>query len=345
MKDRETLIRLREDDSPILQKSVPAKMLIACFACCIFGVALMALLSEYLLMAAFLSIILCVCITTPLLAAGKISVHTACLIPMLLLCFVYTPISWFALDGLLGPTPYLSILFITVITLTHYRRIHQILFALYGVMMVGLILHWLLTWTGERDAERIITIMITYFLTVLLNTFFIENVKRKNLKLNKQITDLSLRDDLTGLMNRRAIEQVLHKLESDWKIEGGEYAIVMLDIDKLKDINDLFGHALGDSVLKTMASSILKNIRSEDFAFRFGGDEFLLLLPHVDKTAADDICGRIDAGLRDMQGYSFALSASKGCALRSEGACPEEALTLADRRMYENKRCRIAPEI
>ncbi|MDF2870050.1 MAG: response regulator receiver modulated diguanylate cyclase [Anaerocolumna sp.] len=344
MKQQKAAALFKENKSPIIQNSIPVKMLIACFLSCIFGIVLMALLSHYMLMAVHIGIIVCLLITTPLFAAGKISINTACLTPMLLLCFVYTPLSWFTFDGLLGCTPYLSILYITIITLTYYRRIQIIFLSLYGAMMVGLTIHWLITWTGTRDMEQIINILVAYVLTAILNVSIIEGVKRKNLEINQHITDLSLRDDLTGLLNRRAIGQVFSRMESNFRKENTEYAVVMLDVDKFKSINDLFGHNLGDSLLKNIAASIQHCIRSEDYAFRFGGDEFLLILPNVNREDAHEICARFETELNNIHGYAFPLTVSKGFALRSEGTSTTEVLDLADKRMYEVKRGQMNDE-
>lgn len=330
--------KFNDYDSPIIQNSVPAKMLVACLLSCMLGIALMAVLAHFFLMAVFICITVCLCITTPLLSAGKINIETACLAPVLLLCFVYTPASWFTFDGLLGCTPYLSVLYITMITLTYFSKVQTVLLSLYGVLMLGLTVHWWFTWTGERNMEQIVNILVAYILTAVLNYFFIEKVKCKNLELNRHFTDLSLRDDLTGLYNRRAIEQVIAKLERDFKKGGAEYTVAMLDVDKFKHINDCFGHTLGDSVLKNIAASISKSIRSQDYAFRFGGDEFLLILPSMDKETSERICQRIEAGLHNIHGYSFPVKVSKGCALRSEGTSVSAVLSLADQRMYETKR-------
>lgn len=338
MKHKKTAILFAENDSPILQNSIPVKMLIACVLSCILGIVLMAFLSHYLLMAVFICIIVCLFITAPLFAAGKISINTACLAPMLILCFVYTPLSWITFDGLLGCTPYLSILFITMITLTYYNRTQTLLLSLYSILMLGLTVHWLATWSGIRDMEQIINILVAYVLTFTLTVCIVESVKLKNMEIHKRIMDLSLRDDLTGLLNRRAIGQVLNELEEVFRKERLEYAVVMLDIDRFKSINDFYGHNWGDSALKSMAASIRESIRSEDYAFRFGGDEFLLILPDTNSETACQICARIETGLRGIKGYAFPLSISKGCASRSEGTSTSEVLALADQRMYESKR-------
>ena len=327
----------KEDHNPIIQNSAPLKMLVACFICCILGIVLMAVLSHYLLMAVFICIALCLGINTALFSAGKISITTACLVPMLFLCFLYTPLSWFTFDGLFGCTPYLSILFSTIIALSYYNQIQKIILSAYSALMLGLTLHWLMTWPGEKNLEQVINILVAYGLTGLLNIVFIETVKRKNLEINKRMTELSLRDELTGLFNRRSANQVLSGLEAEFKKQGTEYALVMIDVDKFKGINDLFGHKMGDSVLKDIAEGLTKSIHLEDYAFRFGGDEFLLLCPDTDKTATQKTCNRIETNLQSIQGYPFPLTVSSGFALRSENTSSAETLSLADQLMYESK--------
>ena len=120
--------------------------------------------------------------------------------------------------------------------------------------------------------------------------------------------------------------------------EGAEYAIIMMDVNKFKRNNDLYGHNLGDSVLKNMAASITKQICPEDYAFRFGGDEFLFILPRINRETAHEICKRIEAGLQSIHGYAFPLTVSMGCALRSESTNSTEVLHLADQLMYESKK-------
>jgi len=344
MKHTKTSVAFCPGDNAIMQNSIPIKMLIACVFSCIIGIVLMAVTSRYLLMAVFIGVLVCVGITTPFLAAGKISVTTACLAPTLLLCFVYTPLSWFTFDGLLGCTPYLSILFVTVIILTYYSRIQTLILSLYGALMLGLTILWLATRSGDTDVEQIVNVLAAYVLTAALTVCIIEGVKRRNLEINKQITSLSLRDDLTGLLNRRAIDQVLINQESAFSKEGSEYAVVMMDIDRFKSINDHFGHNLGDAILKSTATSIQNSIRTGDHAFRFGGDEFLLILPCVNGGIANQICARIEASLREIHGYTFTLTMSMGCALRSGCTSTAEVLELADQRMYEFKRIKSNAE-
>jgi diguanylate cyclase (GGDEF)-like protein len=340
MKDLEAALIPVRIDSPIIQNGIPIRMSIACVLSCILGIVLMAATGYYLLMGTFACILVCSIITALLFNAGKIGITAACLAPMLLLCFVYTPLSWFTFDGLLGPTPYLSILFATLITLTYYRKIQVILHSVYGALMLGLIVHWLATRAPEGNIVQIINILAAYILAVMLTLYMAEGIKRKNYEINKRVADLSMRDDLTGLLNRRVTEQVLNSAEKAFKEQAAEYAIVILDVDEFKGINDRYGHNLGDSALKSLAECIEKNIRSADYAFRIGGDEFMLLLPNINETAVAQVCARIKASLRDIQGFAFPVAVSMGYALRSESPSGSAALELADQRMYVAKRDR-----
>lgn len=338
MKDLEATLMPTKYDSPIMQNGIPIRMSLACTLSCILGIILMAATGHHLLMWAFVCILACSLISAALFAAKKISIEMACLAPMLLLCFGYTPLSWFTFGGLQGPTPYLSILFSTLITLTYYRKIQVVLHSLYGLFMLGLTAHWLATNAFEGDIIQIINIAAAYILSATLTLHMAEEIKRKNHEMNRRVVELSMRDDLTGLFNRRVTEQVINSAEQLYRDEAAEYAVVILDIDNFKSINDRYGHNLGDSALKSFAMCIQENVRSADYAFRIGGDEFMLVLPNVNRANVSQICTRIEAALSGINGFSFPVRASIGCGLRSEASSSDALLELADQRMYAAKR-------
>lgn len=327
----------QQNDFAIMQMSIPVKMLIACCLSCITGIILMAATSYYFLMAVFIGILVISLIDVPLVLSKRMSIETASLIPMLILCFVYTPISWYTFDGLLGCTPFLSILFSTMIVLTYYKKRQAILLYLYAALLLGLTIHWFITWPWQRDSIHVVNILIAYIITLTVILAILDNVKRKNIEINQNITDLSLHDGLTELLNRRAVENVLQDKELDFSTVGTNYAVMMMDVDRFKDINDSFGHHIGDSVLKTLAQCIQRMIRTQDYAFRYGGDEFLLVLSNVDEMVTSQIRERIRSSLLNVQGFTFSITISVGCSLRSECTNAAEALMLADKRMYQDK--------
>lgn len=104
-------------------------------------------------------------------------------------------------------------------------------------------------------------------------------------------------DSLTGAYNRRSfIRIVTREIERCRRLEN-TLAAVMVDIDSFKQINDTYGHAAGDQVLQHLAGLMLKNVRSIDYVCRYGGDEFIILIPDATRAAAETVKGRIEAGL------------------------------------------------
>ncbi len=98
----------------------------------------------------------------------------------------------------------------------------------------------------------------------------------------KILERLSSQDDLTGLLNRRSLNITLGQEFSRCKRYHTDLSLLIMDLDHFKNINDTYGHDFGDFVLKSFASRLQNSIREADFAFRFGGEEFILLLPHTD---------------------------------------------------------------
>ena len=144
-------------------------------------------------------------------------------------------------------------------------------------------------------------------------------------------------DPLTRLLNRRAL---LHELQ-----EAGEppvprsLALVFLDLDNFKQINDGHGHAIGDRVLAQFGSLLDELVRNEDHAFRVGGDEFALLLRHADESDAREVVARIvDAVESNIGPLVRMLTASFGIATSGRRQEPEELLRIADEAMYQAKR-------
>lgn len=329
---------LVQSDCLLMQRSIPGIMCLACCVSCIVGMILMAAIPSYLLMALLGVTLLCCLVGKALTLSGRISIEIATLLPISVLCFLYTPVSWYMFDGLLGCTPYLTILFGTVIVLMFYHRLQATLLISYGLLIAALILYWLIKRAETLDLLQTLTLLVVYAVSSTVIVFIVGSAKRKNQAFTQQIVDLSMRDSLTGLFNRRAVEEVLKHKEMQFTSAGIDYAIVMMDVDHFKGINDHFGHTLGDSILKTLAQCLQQTIRSSDYAFRFGGDEFLLLLANVNDSMVCQIRDRIRESLHSVHGYAFSITISIGYAMRSEGTSSEVALELADQRMYTDKK-------
>ena len=155
-------------------------------------------------------------------------------------------------------------------------------------------------------------------------------------------------DLLTGLPNRRHMEIQFAQELSRAQRRGGHVSVVLLDLDRFKQINDRFGHGAGDQALMAVARSLRAGLRSYDVCARLAGDEFVVVLADCNEEQAE--CKRV-ALQRDVASVEFrpaadrvvTLSISAGVAtFPADGESPDALLAAADRRMYRNKSARAA---
>jgi diguanylate cyclase (GGDEF)-like protein len=119
----------------------------------------------------------------------------------------------------------------------------------------------------------------------------------QNSQLYEQVQNLAITDELTGLLNRRALfEKGEHEIARAHRFNH-PLAVIMIDIDHFKSVNDRLGHAMGDRVLRQIADSFRQNLRSTDTAARYGGEEFVILLPETHATLACQIAERLRASI------------------------------------------------
>ena len=154
-------------------------------------------------------------------------------------------------------------------------------------------------------------------------------------------------DALTGLYNRRLFDEYCDKELNRAKRYGQQLAIVILDLHKLKEVNDRHGHLQGDQVLQLAATTLRKTMRASDFAFRIGGDEFALLLPQSDPEQASTLCRRIrtqyEAEVRPLK-LELGVTLDYGAAVYPQDGEQKAALMgLADERLYSLKHEGRAP--
>jgi len=148
-------------------------------------------------------------------------------------------------------------------------------------------------------------------------------------------------DALTGLYNRRLFDEYSEKELNRAKRYNQQLAFVILDVHKLKEVNDRRGHLQGDQILQLAATMLRKTMRASDFAFRIGGDEFALLLPETDPEQANTLCRRIRAqfenDIREMN-LDIGVTLDFGIAVHpQDGDSKRTLLGLADKRLYELK--------
>jgi len=145
-------------------------------------------------------------------------------------------------------------------------------------------------------------------------------------------------DALTGLYNRRSFYRFFQKEISRAKRTGESFSLVMIDIDRFKQINDTWGHSAGDRVLTSMAKLLNVTTRTSDVVCRFGGDEFLILLPNAARKDAQILKNRIEKGLAELNAKKKGpeISVSFGIHSSAEDSM-EKAIEFVDKKMYRDK--------
>jgi two-component system, cell cycle response regulator len=157
---------------------------------------------------------------------------------------------------------------------------------------------------------------------------------------NDELDQISRTDALTGLFNRRHLEEQLRSHVAASRRHGHQLGLILLDVDHFKAVNDTYGHPAGDDVLCELARRITGELRAEDIAGRWGGEEFLVILPDT------DLAGTVRGGERIRSGVSASpfrvtdvmadVTVSGGCSA-TFGATPEDLVRAADTGLYEAK--------
>lgn len=147
-------------------------------------------------------------------------------------------------------------------------------------------------------------------------------------------------DELTGLFNRRHFEERIKEELARHSRYGGVFSLFLIDLDKFKTYNDIYGHPSGDKLLNHVGRIIRNSIRSADQAFRYGGDEFIVILPHTTMDDAYTIAERVREQIAtEMNAKEVAVTCSIGLAsYPSDGVIAGELVTVADTALYYAKR-------
>ncbi len=162
-----------------------------------------------------------------------------------------------------------------------------------------------------------------------------ELLKEKNSILFK----ISRIDELTGIYNRRYVFEELNEIKGKMQGEKSKVIIIMIDIDNFKNINDTYGHVVGDDILKEVSSIIVRRLGDKGFVGRYGGDEFLIVLETVNINNAKDIMEQIKIELERIDlGKEFKITISGGMAQLSKCDDIDKVLANADKLLYKVKK-------
>jgi diguanylate cyclase (GGDEF)-like protein len=184
-----------------------------------------------------------------------------------------------------------------------------------------------------RDEDRMTAVSLASHAVVALD----------NARLHRIVERQALVDGLTGLANRRQCEETLADELARVERFGGPLAVVVADLDWFKDVNDRHGHPAGDSVLREFALLLQETVRDVDLAGRWGGEEFVLVLPGTDLAGGAQLADRIRVALAGrivlaVDGTPIPVTASFGVAATPPASTPSELFAAADAAMYQAKR-------
>lgn len=165
----------------------------------------------------------------------------------------------------------------------------------------------------------------------------------ENARYVKQIENMAIKDDCTDLYNARHMITLLDAEINRTERTEESFCIVFVDLDHFKEINDNYGHLVGSSLLRKIAKLIVSNLRPTDWAIRYGGDEFLYILPSTNKKTAVKITERIRIKLKNSnffkkEGYNIKVTGSFGISeFPSDATSRDELISKADKAMYISK--------
>ena len=161
---------------------------------------------------------------------------------------------------------------------------------------------------------------------------------------NALLYTLAITDELTQLFTVRHFHTRIEESVFEWERHQQKFGLLMLDLDHFKAINDQWGHLAGDEVLRQVARLLARTIRVVDSAYRYGGEEFAVLLPERDFAAARGVAERVRQGVEGLKiplegGGKVAVTVSVGIAIcPDDGASAQKLVAAADAALYEAKR-------
>lgn len=187
--------------------------------------------------------------------------------------------------------------------------------------------------SGSRPSMPLALLVVVSSAAVLVGV-------RERLEREREVLrEFALRDPLTGIANRRSlVSRAEYEIARHTRARS-RFAVVMLDLDGFKPLNDRFGHAAGDDLLRDVATAVQRALRAPDTVARLGGDEFCVLAPETDEHGAAQLAARIEAAVMSVSAGVEALHASLGIAVfPTDGKGVAVLLQTADQRLLAAKR-------
>jgi len=262
---------------------------------------------------------------------------------MIMISVVYVPVAWITSPGSSSAMPMYTLLIMTVTVLLIERAAEFLIPALLVLEVLALLRYEalqpdrFLPYTDRFLHAFDLSVNFTAIAVIL--TLLLVIVNRYSAVEHQQLYDLSVTDQLTGIYNRRYLYPRLQEIHSFSRRYQQPYSLIMIDINHFKQINDTYGHPAGDEVLRQTGACLRKTCRSFDVIVRYGGDEFLVILPNTTAALAEVLARRISAEFGPIAALypAVPMDLAIGTA-ESAGEDMEALLQLVDDRLYQRKR-------
>jgi diguanylate cyclase (GGDEF)-like protein len=201
----------------------------------------------------------------------------------------------------------------------------------------GLGLLFAITRSNLNPDRRFMGMLVGAYALIALVLWRQYIVSKENIRLYESVQRIAWTDSLTGVYNRHFFNEILPREMERASRYGHQLSVLLLDIDGFKNFNDTYGHLKGDAVLKIIARLFSTQMRVSDTIARFGGDEFVVILPETNRRRALAIAERIRKAVSNRTFGSARLSVSIGVSAYRPGLTPEQLLDEADQDMYRRK--------
>jgi diguanylate cyclase (GGDEF)-like protein len=225
-----------------------------------------------------------------------------------------------------------------------------------GLLVIAATVGWVLLGDRFLAPEKQKVLEVFAILTAAASAIFIAAyTQRRNVDmeraysshletLSRHLRSLAYRDSLTGLYNHRYFqEQLVHEVERAQRY-GHHLSVLMLDVDRFKQVNDTYGHLMGDTLLSYVARLVSAKVRSSDMAARYGGDEFAVILPETGQEKAIAVAEKLTRAVSAGRHWQGALLDNLGVGIcfgvasfPDDGRTADDLLVCADRRLYGAK--------
>jgi len=261
---------------------------------------------------------------------------------IILINFVYLPLDWYHSLGITGPMPYYAFLII-VLTLFFINDQWEISIPIISVFIIIVLYRielknpkWILV---DVNREEKINILMANFILVTSMILMIIYVVIGHFKRGQaRLYEISITDYLTGVFNRRYLIENLESMLNRSTREHQDLHILFMDVDKFKLFNDTYGHVEGDQVLKILGKVLGETVRNYDVCGRYGGDEFLVVLPNTNYDEALEVSQRIKINFqRTLSKMSYKeVTISVGIS-SGQDKTVRDIIDEADQKMYKSK--------